>query len=111
MSTDYVLKIVIYFLCEIFSNNDNELALYDSIDEGKEEEEKPCCFCAKNIIDPIKFGKKMTIADITAHHFCLVSLVVHRFMFTVRNVHWLVSADFHAMNEIEVIPHIHSLLV
>lgn len=39
--------------------------MYNSI-----EESEPCCFCGKDFDDAIKFGKKVTVGDVTAHHFC-----------------------------------------
>lgn len=62
-----------------FSNNDDELALYDSM---VEEEEEACCFCGKNTVDALKFGKKVAIDDVTVHHFCLVSFYITFLMFT-----------------------------
>lgn len=44
-----------------------ELPLYSSMEEAK-----PCSFCGKELDDPVKLGKKVTVGDITAHHFCLV---------------------------------------
>lgn len=36
------------------------------------EESKPCCFCGKDFDDAVKFGKKISVGDITAHHFCIL---------------------------------------
>lgn len=46
------------------SSNDNEvLAVYNSSEETLNE---------TNVDDPMEYGKKLTVADITVHHFCLV---------------------------------------
>lgn len=52
----------------ILIRNAEELALYDSLDEGHE-----CVLCRSNVDDVINFGKKLTIGTVTAHHFCVVS--------------------------------------
>lgn len=36
------------------------------------EESKPCCFCGKDFDDAVKFGKKVSVGDTTAHHFCVL---------------------------------------
>lgn len=46
----------------------NELLPYTSFEEAVKE----CVLCGDNVDDVIGFGKKSTIQDITAHHFCLV---------------------------------------
>lgn len=50
-----------------FSDGEVELALYTSI-----EENETCCICGKDDDDATKLGKKGSVADITAHHFCLL---------------------------------------
>lgn len=50
-------------------NNAAELALYSSFDEAVETQ---CVFCGQSKNDPIYLGKKITVENITAHHFCLV---------------------------------------
>lgn len=47
----------------------DELELYNSI-----EEDDACVLCGQSDDDPFEFGKKITIDDITVHHFCAVSL-------------------------------------
>lgn len=48
----------------------NELALYTSFDE---EQDEKCVLCGIADDKPIEFGKKITIDEITVHHFCMVS--------------------------------------
>lgn len=50
--------------------NKNELALYNSFDEPVDEN---CILCDSAVDKPSEFGKKITVDQITAHHFCLVS--------------------------------------
>lgn len=33
-----------------------------------------CIMCKQNVDDRNQFGEKVTIKDVTAHYFCLVSL-------------------------------------
>lgn len=56
-----------------YDGDEDVLPLYESITEDKE----PCCFCAKDTNEPMEFGKKITIDNITAHHFCLVRIILH----------------------------------
>lgn len=50
----------------------NELDLYTSFEE---EKEKKCIICCTAENKPSESGKKITIDEITVHHFCLVSFV------------------------------------
>lgn len=60
-----------FLLC---SANDNEvLALYTSFEETTNK----CVLCGEDVDDPMEFGRKITKADITVHHFCLVILFLY----------------------------------
>lgn len=71
---------VIAHIYWIFSFSD-ELELYNSI-----EEDDACVLCGHSDDDPIKFGKKMTIDDITVHHFCAVSLTIAKFVYKIYSI-------------------------
>lgn len=55
-----------------FQDEMEELQEYNSF----EEETLNCLFCKRNTDDRIKYGEKLSSEDITAHHFCMVSIFV-----------------------------------
>lgn len=55
---------------------ENELLPYSSFEEAVQE----CVFCCDSADDVVGLGRKKTMEDITAHHFCLVSLVFNNFL-------------------------------
>lgn len=58
------------YLFLISSCNDNdELPLYSSFEETVAE----CVLCGSSEDIPMELGKKITVDDVTVHHFCLVS--------------------------------------
>lgn len=54
------------------SANNNVLALYSSFDEEPLDE---CAFCGLGLDDSLEFGNKISIDNISAHHFCLVNSI------------------------------------
>lgn len=53
------------------SSNNNELPLYESFEEDPSLD---CVLCKQHLDNPIEFGKKITLYDVTVHHFCLVRI-------------------------------------
>lgn len=66
----FVREIIVIFTDSFWFSDCDELQLYNSI----EEDDDSCILCGESDDDPIEFGKKVTVDDITVHHFCLVSI-------------------------------------
>lgn len=47
----------------------------------EEEVAKDCILCGQNTDDTIQFGRKITINDLTVHHYCLVTLFCYCIVF------------------------------
>lgn len=53
------------------SNDNEELPLYNSFEEN-DGADSECVLCGQKVDDPVEFGKKVSMHNITVHHFCLV---------------------------------------